>query len=438
MWPKRLARIRELGRWWWAKHCSRPFGLPSADQRGGVFLVTGSNSTAPSLPFHRDHSPLDPPSIYADWRAEGPIRSVALANGETAWLVTRYEEMRAVLGDTRMSSDITKKGFPSPRPEEPKQSLGNFTQMDPPQYGAVRRTLTRTFMVKNIERMRPRIVELTHELLDGLERRPRPADLHAHFARPLPSHLICEVLGIPHADRDLFQANSATIGDMRLSEGQAYSARTDIAEYLMQFVEEKERNPGDDMLSDLVVNRLRTGELTKEEIAGMAALLVINGHESSASMIGLSVITLLRHPDQLHRFVTEPEVVPAAIEELLRYLSIVHVGLRRVATADVEIGDVTVREGDGLILPIHVANRDPGAFDAPDELDIGRESRNHLAFGHGLHKCIAQYLARVELQIALPALFQRFPGLRLAVPLEEVSFREENVVYSVNALPVTW
>ncbi|MER6010840.1 cytochrome P450 [Streptomyces bluensis] len=366
------------------------------------------------------------------------MRRIALANGETAWLVTRYREMRAVLGDTTMSSDITKKGFPSPRPEEPKPSLGNFTQMDQPQYGAVRRTMTRTFMVKSVDRMRPRITELTNDLLDAMERGPRPVDLHAHFARPLPSLLICEVLGIPHANRDLFQANSASIGDMRLSEGEAYSARTDIAEYLIQFVEEKEHNPGDDLISDLVVNRLRTGELTKEEIAGMAALLVINGHESSASMIGLGVITLLRHPEQLRRFMTEPEVVPAAIEELLRFLSIVHVGLRRVATTDVEIGGVTVRKGDGLIIPIHVANRDPEVFDAPDQFDISREGQPHLAFGHGLHKCIAQYMAKVELQIALPALFRRFPGLRLAVPVEELSFREENVVYSVDSLPVTW
>ncbi|WP_189936128.1 cytochrome P450 [Streptomyces sulfonofaciens] len=352
--------------------------------------------------------------------------------------MTRYDEMREVLGDPRMSSDVTKPGFPSPRAEEPKVSLGNFTQMDPPRYGVVRRTLTRTFMVKNIERLRPRMVEMTNDLLDAMEKMPRPVDLHAHFARPLPSHIICEVLGIPHADRALFQANAATIGDMSKTEGVAFSARTGIAEYLVQFVEEKDRNPGDDMLSDLVVNRMRTGELSKEEIAGMAALLVINGHESSASMIGLSVITLLRHPEQLHRFVTEPEVVPGAIEELLRYLSIVHVGLRRVATADVEIGGVTVRKGEGLIIPIHSANRDPDAFDAPDQFDITRESRHHMAFGHGLHQCIAQYMARVELQIALPALFHRFPDLRLAAPLEEISFREDNVVYSVHGLPVTW
>ncbi|MEV7975586.1 cytochrome P450 [Streptomyces sp. NPDC086519] len=337
-----------------------------------------------------------------------------------------------------MSSDITKKGFPSPRAEKPKPSLGNFTQMDPPQYGAVRRTMTKTFMVKNIERMRPLISELTNDLLDAMARQPQPADLHAHFARPLPSLLICEVLGIPHADRDLFQANSASIGDMSLTEGDAYSARTDIAEYLLDFVDEKNRRPGDDLLSDLVVNRLRTGELTREEIAGMAALLVINGHESSASMIGLSVITLLNHPEQLHRFMTEPELVPAAIEELLRYLSIVHVGLRRVATRDVEIGGVTVRKGEGLVIPIHVANRDPDVFDNPDRFDVSRPEQHHLAFGHGLHKCIAQYMAKVELQIALPALFHRFPGLRLAVPLEDISFREDNVVYSVNALPVTW
>ncbi|GHH79609.1 cytochrome P450 [Streptomyces sulfonofaciens] len=400
--------------------------------------MANANSTTPSLPFHRGDSPLDPPAVFAEWRAEGPIRRIAIANGGTAWLVTRYKEMREVLGDPRMSSDITKTGFPSPRPEEPKPSLGNFMQMDPPDHAAMRRTVTRTFMIKNVERLRPRITELTNNLLDAMEEMPRPVDLLTHFARPLPSQVICELFGVPYADRELFLSNSATIGDMRATEAEAYAARTAIAEYLIRLVEEKERHPGDDMFSDLAVNRLRTGELTKEEIGGMGALLVIGGHESTASMIGLGTIVLLQHPEQLQRFLTEPEVRPAAIEELFRYLSIVHVSLRRVATADLEIGGVTVRKGEGLIIPIHSANRDPDAFDAPDEFDISRDARHHLSFGHGIHQCIAQHVGRLELQIALPALFQRFPGLRLAVPFEEIDFREDNVVYSVNELPITW
>jgi cytochrome P450 len=165
---------------------------------------------------------------------------------------------------------------------------------------------------------------------------------------------------------------------------------------------------------------------------------LLAGHETTANMIGLSTVALLRNPEQLHRLVTEPEVVPAAVEELLRYLTIVHLGLRRVAIEDIEIAGTTIKAGEGVIVPLQSANRDATAFDAPDRLDLGRDARRHLAFGYGIHVCLGQPLARAELQIALPALFARFPKLRIAVPFEEIAFREATAVYGVSELPVTW
>lgn len=391
-----------------------------------------------SLPFDRGHSPLDPPAPYAQWREDEPIRRVSLANGSSHWLVSRYDDIRAILSDPRISSDRAKPGFPSAVAADPTPLPGNLVSTDPPVHDVLRRMLTKTFMIKNIERLRPAISTLTKDLLDAMERQSPPVDLVANFALPLPSQVICELFGVPYADRDVFQVNSATIVDLTKTGEEMHAARTAMSDYLIKLIEAKDRNPGDDLFSELAVTRVRTGELTKEEVGGMGALLLLAGHETTANMIGLSTVALLRQPEQLRKLVDEPAAVPAAVEELLRYLSIVHVGLRRVALDDVEIGDVTIRAGEGVIIPIQSANRDPRVFDVPDRLDVSRDARHHVAFGYGIHQCLGQPLARAELQIALPALFSRFPTLRVAVPFEEIAFRESTSVYGVRELPVTW
>ncbi|MFE9768825.1 cytochrome P450 [Streptomyces sp. NPDC005808] len=363
---------------------------------------------------------------------------MALPHGPVHWLVTRYDDIRSVLAHPAVSSDLTREGFPNARAGTVKRAPGFFISEDDPDHGVLRRMLTRTFMLKNIESMRPRLSRLTGRLLDELAEQPRPADLIENFALPFPSLVICELFGVPYADREVFQQNSKVLVDLTVTAETALAARDAITDYLLGLLKEKDRNPGDDLFSELAVRRVRTGELTPEQAAGMGSLLLIAGHETTANMIGLSTVALLRHPDQLQRLLAEPESVPTAVDELLRYLTIVHNGLRRIALEDFEIGGVTVKAGDGLVIPLQSANRDPAVFDLPDELNLSRAARNHLAFGYGVHQCLGQPLARAELQIALPAIFQRFPGLKVAVPYEEIAFRRQTVVYGISELPVTW
>ncbi|MET7479094.1 cytochrome P450 [Streptomyces sp. NPDC005648] len=400
--------------------------------------MTDFASDAPPLPFDRGSSPLDPPPQFAQWREDGPIRRVSLVDGRSHWLVTRYDDIRAVLAETRVSADRTRPGFPGIRPDEPAPPPGTFIATDPPLHSLLRRMLTRTFMVKSIERLRPAIQRITDDLLDCMARLPQPVDLIEHFALPLPSLVICELFGVPYADRDVFQRHSRTIVNMNATNEDVAAARQALGDYLIGLLDEKDRDPGDDLFSELAVKRVRTGEVSREEAAGMGTLLLVGGHETTANMIGLSTLALLREPAQSRRLLTEPESVPGAVEELLRYLTVAHFGLRRVATADFDIGGVTVRAGEGLIMPLQSANRDPDVFDLPDRLDLGRDARRHIAFGYGVHQCLGQPLARVELQIALPALLARFPGLRVTVPYERIAYRQGTTVHGVRELPVSW
>ncbi|MFC9845960.1 cytochrome P450 [Streptomyces sp. NPDC060223] len=392
----------------------------------------------PTLPTDRGTSPLDPPGEYAHWRTEGPIRKIALPHGPVHWLVTRYDDIRSVLAHPAASSDITREGFPTPRPGNVTRAPGFFISMDDPDHALFRRMLTRTFMLKNVESMRPRLQQLTDQLLDELAGQPQPADLIENFALPFPSLVICELFGVPYSEREVFQQNSKVLVDLTSTLEAATAARDAIMDYLLGLLKEKNRNPGDDLFSELVVRRIRTGELTPEQAAGMGTLLLVAGHETTANMIGLSTVALLRNPDQLHHLLAEPESVPTAVDELLRYLTIVHNGLRRIALEDFEVAGVTVKAGDGLVIPLQSANRDPAVFDLPDELDLSRAARNHLAFGYGIHQCLGQPLARAELQIALPTLFRRFPDLKVAVPHDEIAFRRQTGVYGISELPVTW
>jgi cytochrome P450 len=293
-------------------------------------------------------------------------------------------------------------------------------------------------MVRNVERMRPRIHDLVHSLLDDLAAQPQPADLVEHFALPLPSMVICELFGVPYADRAIFQRNAQTIVSMKATTAEADAAIRNISDYMVELLERKDREPAEDLFGELAVRRVRTGELSVEEAAGIGVLLLIAGHETTTNMITLSTLSLLRDPAQLRALLDAPDTVPLAIEELLRYLTIVHTGLRRIAAEDLEVGGVTIPAGAGIVLPLQSANRDPDTFADPDRLDLNRGARNHVAFGYGIHQCLGQPLARVELQVALPALFTRFPGLRVPTPVDQLPFKNDASVYGVHELPVAW
>jgi len=300
--------------------------------------------------------------------------------------------------------------------------------------------LTRDFMVKRIEAMRPKIQATLDRLIDDMLAGPRPADLVTAVGLPLPTILICELLGVPYSDREMFHRNVSKLMLINIPREEARAANTEINDFLRHLVDSKNASPGDDVISHLVVEQLRTGTLSRAQVADMAQLLLTAGHETSASMISLGTALLLQHPEQLAelRDTNDPALVANAVEEVLRYLSITHSGRRRFALEDLTIGGQFIKAGDAILVAVETPNRDPDAFPDPDTLDIHRKARHHIAFGYGIHQCLGQPLARVELQVVYSTLYRRIPTLALAVPLENVPFKHDMAIYGVHALPVTW
>jgi cytochrome P450 len=404
--------------------------------------MTSTIDHAPEFPAPRAAScPFDPPPTMQALREETRLARVTLPTGATPWLVTRYEDQRALLSDPRVSSDAMKPGYPSPVPmNERSGSFISFILMDDPEHARLRRMVTAPFMIKRIEAMRPGVQKIVDELIDDVLAGPKPVDLVQAFALPMPSLVICQLLGVPYADHDFFQENSKVLINRTVSNEDRFAASGRLVEYLDNLIGEKLENPGDDLLSGLV-ERIRTGELTRSDAAQMGVLMLIAGHETTANMIALGTLALLENPDQLSLLRSssgDPRVVAAAVEELLRYLHITHNGRRRVALSDIEIAGETIRAGEGIILANDIANRDPAVFADPDRLDLTRDARRHVAFGFGVHQCLGQPLARMELQVVYSTLYQRIPTLSLAASLDEIPFKHDGSVYGVYELPVTW
>ncbi|SNS22598.1 hypothetical protein SAMN05216276_100639 [Streptosporangium subroseum] len=382
--------------------------------------------------------PFDPPPALHAMQEEGPLAKVRLWDGSTPWIVTRYAEQRALLADPRISVDVTRPGYPSPTPIRGSSPI-SFILMDDPEHARLRRMVTAPFAIKRVEALRPAVQKITDDLIDTMLAGPKPVDLVEAFALPVPSLVICALLGVPYADHDFFQENSKTIIKRSATPEQRSAALGRLAGYLNDLLDEKLANPGDDMLSQLT-ERIKTGELSREGAAQMGVLLLIAGHETTANMIALGTLALLENPGQLAllRDADDPKLVSSAVEELLRYLHITHNGRRWVALEDIEIDGQVIRAGDGLIVANDIGNRDPGAFPDPDRLDIRRDARHHVAFGFGVHQCLGQPLARMELQVVYSTLYRRIPTLRLATDLDQVPFKHDGSVYGVYELPVTW
>lgn len=396
-----------------------------------------SEPTFPPLPMHRTGL-LDPPAEYALLREQGSgISRIALWGGNTPWLVTRHEDARAVLADPRFSSENHREGFPGLQPTPPPLTPGQLFAMDAPDHTRLRRMLIPDFTFRRAEELRPFIQQLTDRLIDDLVAKGPTVDLVENFTLPLPLLVVCELLGVPYSDREFIHRQAAAFATVTDGPEAMRAGWGALFGYLMELLAAKTADPGDDLLSRLATEQVATGEATAAEAAGLAVMLLIAGHETTASMLSLGVVTLLSHPTQLDALRADPELVPGAVEELLRYLTIVHIGIRRIATEDVEVGGVTVRAGEGVVVSLQAANRDPRAFPDPDTFDITRDTQHHVTFSHGLHNCLGQSLARVEIQIALPTLFSRLPDLRLTAPAE-VDAHEGRAVHGVRALPVTW
>jgi cytochrome P450 len=389
----------------------------------------------PGLPTERPAGcPFDPPAELGRLRDELPLRRLAFPDGHVGWLATGHAAVRAVLADPRFSVRYDIMHVPAegvPPGGLPPAEPGDLTGIDPPEHTRYRRLLTGRFTVRRMRLLTERVERIAAEHLDAMERQGPPVDLVAAYARPLPALMICELLGVPYTDRDRFQRHAEVLTGGALTDDTGEAA-TALYTYLAELVRAKRAEPTDDLLSELTETDLSDAELTTVGIVLLGA-----GLDTTANMIGLGTFTLLRNPDRLAELRADPELAGPVVEELLRYLSIAHTGVR-TALEDVEIDGQTVRAGDSVVVSLQTANRDPLRFDDPDTFDPHRSTAGHLAFGHGVHGCLGQQLARVEMRVAFPALFSRFPGLRLAVPPEEVPLRTDATIYGVSALPVTW
>ncbi len=393
------------------------------------------------LPMNRDAGPFDPPREITRLRAARPVSPMHFPDGHEGWLVTGYEAVRTLMADTRFSSrqDLGIVHVPyetpgMPAATEPSPQLpGLFIAMDPPDHTRLRRKLIGAFTVRRMKQLEDHIIEITERQLDELARLTPPVDLVEHFALPVPSLVICELLGVPYADRKTFQVNSTQflVKDQTLEEKMAAFGAMNA--YLAELVIGKRAEPGDDLLSDLA----RQDDLTIEELVGIAFLLLLAGHETTANMLSLGTFALLEHPDQLAALRADPELMPDAVEELMRYLSVADI-FYRYATDDIELGGETIPKGSTVVVSLLAANRDPQRFENPDALDIHRKARGHLSFGHGIHQCLGQQLARIEMRAGFNGLIRRFPTLALAIPAAEVKLRTDMNIYGVHELPVTW
>ncbi|MBN0042670.1 cytochrome P450 [Streptomyces actuosus] len=396
----------------------------------------------PSAPvaFPQDRTcPYHPPAAYDPLRATRPLARITLFDGRPAWLVTGHAAARALLADPRLSSDRTRPGFPvaTARFGSPRRRRTALLGVDDPEHHTQRRMLAPSFTLRRAAALRPGIRRVVDGRLDAMIAQGPPADLVAAFALPVPSMVICSLLGVPYADHEFFEEQSR-----RLLRGPSVEdtldARDRLDEYLGGLIDRKRTGPcGDGVLDDLVRERLREGGVDRDELVALAVILLIAGHETTANMISLGTYTLLRHPDRLAELRGDPALVPAAVEELLRMLSIAD-GLLRLATEDVEVAGTVIRAGEGVLFATSVVNRDDTVYADPDALDLHRPARHHVAFGFGVHQCLGQNLARAELEIALQTLFARLPGLRLAIPADRIPFKPGDTIQGMLELPVTW
>ncbi|MEV0411526.1 cytochrome P450 [Streptomyces sp. NPDC050448] len=392
-----------------------------------------------TVAFPQDRTcPYHPPAAYHPLREERPLSRVTLFDGRSVWVVTGHAEARALLSDGRLSADRQNQAFPAPtkRFKGLQNRRTALLGVDDPVHNTQRRMLIPSFTLKRTAALRPAIQETVDRLIDDMIAKGPEAELVSAFALPVPSMVICALLGVPYEDHEFFEAQSRRL--LRGPElADVEDARARINGYLADLIERKRTHRGDGLLDELVERRLETGETDIDELVSLAAILLIAGHETTANMLSLGTFTLLRHPEQLAELRTDPSLISVAVEELMRFLSIAD-GMLRVATQDIEVGGVTVRADDGVIFSTSVINRDPAVFAEPDALDWHRSARHHVAFGFGIHQCLGQNLARAEMEIALGTLFARLPGLRLAAEPDRIPFRPGDTIQGMVELPVAW
>ncbi|WAJ42945.1 cytochrome P450 [Mycobacterium sp. Aquia_216] len=396
-----------------------------------------SDADLPALPLPRAaHCPLAPPAVFAEWRDEPGLRQ-AMFQGNPVWVISRYQDIRTALVDPRLSAKTIPDSI-MPKDADNKVPV-MFARTDDPEHQRLRRMMTSNFTFRRCESMRPQIQETVDHYLGQMIGNGAPADLVLEFALPVPSLVIALLLGVPPEDLGLFQ-HYTTLGlDQSSSDevkGQAFGA---MYAYIEELVQRKTREPGDDLISRLVTEYVATGQLDHATTAMNGVIMMQAGHETTANMVSLGTVALLEHRDVFERLgqTDDPAVIANIVEELMRYLTIVHSQVDRVATEDLVIGGQLIRAGEFVIMNLPAGNWDAEYAHNPESFDVDRNTRGHLGFGYGAHQCIGANLARVEMQVAFATLARRLPGLKLAVSPEELKFKEANI-YGMKELPVSW
>ncbi|MEW2499840.1 cytochrome P450 [Amycolatopsis sp. NPDC047767] len=398
---------------------------------------------APRLPFDRPNV-LEIAPLYQVLRREGPIARVTTPAGDPAWLVTRFEEARAVFTDPRF-------GRSHPKPEE-ASAVSDAALLSGPrgdyeteeaEHARLRRLLVPAFSANRMRKLGEHVQELADRCLDELEAAHdaaggEPVNLHDFLSFPLPVLVICELLGVPYADRDKFRDLSDRIGVLD-SGGDAKLAMDEFAAYMGELADKKRAEPAQDVVSDLVAAQADDPTFTDDDLGRLAAGLLFAGHETTSNRIDLGVLFLLADLARRDALAADPEGrVHSTVEEILRMSAPGGLGLLRYAHEDVEIGGVAIRRGDAVMISTSSANRDAGVFADPEEFDADRKPNSHIAFGYGGFFCIGASLARTELRVVFSALFRRFPNLRLAVDVDDLDVRSNRVTGGVSSVPVTW
>ena len=393
------------------------------------------------FPFPASPVPYEPGPQLRETMARGAVNKVRLPDESTAWLVTGYSETREVFIDPRYSRALA---FAPGRPLYGVEAtlVNSMMAMDPPEHSRLRKLVATAFTEKRIQALRPEVAGIVDDLIDNLLAGPRPADLSREFSLMLPASAICLLLGVPIADVDRFHAwSSAIFGDWSRSPEEIGRAYDEMGAYMAALIARRREKPAGDLISALVDARDADGKLSEPELVHLTLQLLSAGHETTANSINMSFVALCQHPDELARLRADPALIPAAVEELLRYVKIAgsaFVPLARITREEVCLGGVTVPAGETVLPAFYAANRDPAAFSDPDRLDLANPPKTHLAFGAGAHHCLGAQLARMELQEAFRGLLTRLPGLRMTIPLSALEFRDGQIIASMRELPVTW
>jgi len=390
-------------------------------------------------PLPRLAVPIEPAPELLSLARQSPVLQTALPGDTTGWLVTGFQQVREVLADPRFSRALAARPGRELRGIE-LISATSLLGLDPPEHTRLRKLVAGTFTARRMQQLVPQIAAIVSELIDRMLAGPRPADLVGAFSLPLPVQVICQMLGVPPSDQDRFHAwSDALVGDWARDQGEMAAALEAICGYITELIAVKRAQPTDDLISALIAARDNEDRLTEDELVYMCIAVLLGGHETTANMINLSLLTLLAHPAQLARLQGDPALLPGAVEELIRYVQLSSaLPPARVTTEEVTLGGVTIPAGGMVFTLFVIANRDPAAFPDPDTFDISRQPGTHLGFGVGAHHCLGAQLARVELTEAFRGLLGRLPGLRLAVGVDQLRFKENMTITSLMELPVTW